>query len=273
MWNKDVNWTQCGVVNVDMLRTYNPGLVRSLSEDITHLCVASSDGDILNDNMMLEPVVEFVGAKRIEAVAPEYTYAKHPSLLHLPCYLEGESVLLELKGSPKLVISKYNLIPAIQPDRRFFFDEGARSTFQTWLSLRYRRRDMPHAFVIRSLPLWTYLKKEGKKYASHVMGYWVSYDPRHKAVSTATPYTFSLYIVYASRNQDAQDQAEKLAVEVNGLFPEWKEKVKDQGVIDLLECKAYPDDCFTLADLQNCVYFGLEQINNLSEAREDPNKA
>jgi hypothetical protein len=259
MWNRDTNWHQCSIISVEILRNYNPSLVRSLSEDITYLCVVSSNGDIINDNMMLEPVVEFVGAKRVDVASPEYTHAKHPSLLHLQCFLEGEQIALELTASPKLGLSKHNLIPAIQPDKKFFFEESAKATLQSWLSFRYRRQDLPQSFVSRTLPVWAYLKREGKKHAAHVMGYWISYDPRNDEIAPHVPYTFSLYIVYSSRHREAKEQAESLTAEIRSHFDAWKKMVKDAGEIELNECEAYGEDCFTLADLQNCVYFNLEQ--------------
>ena len=265
MWNRDTNWRQGGIIKVEILRNYNPGLVRSLAEDVTHLCAVSSDGDIVNDNVMLEPVVEFVGAQMIAVAEPEYTNAKHPSILHLPYLLEGEQAVLELKASPKLGLSKHNLIPALQPDKNFFFDDNTKSILQAWLSFRYRRSDLPRAFVARTMPVWNYLKKEGKKYATHAMGYWVNYDPRGEELTYNVPYLFSLYIVYSNRHHDAQEQSEKLALEIRNNFPDWQEAMKEYGEIEMHECRAYGEDCFTLSDLQNCVHFNLEQANYISE--------
>jgi len=230
-----------------------------------YLCAVSNDGDILNDNVMLEPVVEFVGAKCVTAAEPEYTNAKHPSILHLPCLLERGDIVLELKASPKLGLSKHNLIPALQPDKNFFLDNYAKSTIQAWLSFRYRRSDLPKAFIARTMPIWNYLKKEGKKYAAHAMGYWINYDPRGEELAYDVPYLFSLYIVYSNRHHDAQQQSEKLALEIRNNFPGWQELVKEAGGIEMHECRAYGEDCFTLSDLQNCVYFNLDQVNHITE--------
>jgi hypothetical protein len=169
---------------------------------------------------------------------------------------------LELKASPKLGLSKHNLIPAIQPDKKFFFEESAKATLQTWLSFRYRRQDLPQSFVSRTLPVWAYLKREGKKHAAHVRGYWISYDPRNDEIEAHVPYSFSLYVVYSSRHSEAQEQAEALTADIRSHFPAWQKMVKDAGEIELNECEAYAEDCFTLADLQNCVYFNLEQVLN-----------
>ena len=263
MWNNETQWRQGSVIKVEILRNYNPGLVRSLKEDITFLCAVSCDGDIINDNMVLEPVVEFVGGKSIESASPEFTYAKHPSLLHLECFFEGKLIVLELGASPKIAVSKHNLIPAMQPDKSFSLDDNAKATLQNWLSYRYRRLMLPPSFVARTLPLWDYMKNEGKKYATHAMGFWVDYDPKGEVLSGGVPYTFSLYIVYSSRHHDAQEQGEKLALEIRNRFPEWREEAALKGIgdIELNECRAYADDCFTLADLRNCVQFSLEQIN------------
>ena len=265
MWNRDTNWRQCSVIKVEVLRNYNPGMVRSISEDITYLCAVSSDGDIVNDNVMLEPVVEFVGAKQVLAAEPDYTNAKHPSILHLPCLFEGIPITLELKASPKLALSKHNLIPVLQPDRNFFFDDTAKPTLQAWLSFRYRRADLPMAFVARTMPIWNYLKKEGKKYAAHAMGYWINYDPRGEELAHDEPYLFSLYIVYSNRHHEAKEHSEKLALEIRSNFSEWQEATQGAGEIEMHECRAYSEDCFTLSDLQNCVYFNLDQINYVSE--------
>jgi hypothetical protein len=265
MWNRDTNWRQGSVIKVEILRNYNPSLVRNLSEDITYLCAVSNDGDIINDNVMLEPVVEFVGAQCVSEAAPEYENAKHPSILHLPCWLDGERLALELRASPKLGLSKHNLVPALQPDKYITFDDGAKSTLQAWLSFRYRRCELPRAFVARTMPIWNYLKKEGKKYAAHAMGYWISYDPRGEELADDVPYIFSLYIVYSNRHYDAQEQSEILALEIRNNFPDWQEAMKDSGGIEMHECRAYGEDCFTLSDLQNCVHFDLEQAGYISE--------
>ncbi|MCL2009506.1 MAG: hypothetical protein FWG71_03030 [Synergistaceae bacterium] len=278
MWNRDTNWRQGSVIKVETLRNYNPGLVRNLAEDVVYLCVVSNDGDIINDNVMLEPVVEFVDAKLIAAPHPAYTNAKHPSILHLTYLLDGEKIMLELKASPKLGLSKHNLVPALQPDERFSLDEAAKSTLQAWMSFRYRRRDLPRAFVARTMPIWNYLKKEGKKYATHAMGYWVNYDPRGEELAGNVPYLFSLYIVYSNRHHDAREQSEKLALEIRNRFPDWQEAVKETGEIEMHECRAYGEDCFTLSDLQNCIHFNLDQAGFISEPfrsreAEDSDKA
>ena len=265
MWNRDTNWRQGSIIKVEVLRNYNPGLVRSLSEDITYLCAVSSDGDIINDNVMLEPVVEFVGAKHVPTAAPEYTNAKLSSILHLPCLMGREPIVLELKASPKLGLSKHNLIPVLQPDKSFSLDNDAKSTLQSWLSFRYRRSDLPKTFITRTMPIWNYLKKEGRKYATHAMGYWINYDPRGEELAYDVPYLFSLYIVYSNRHHDAQEQSEKLALEIRNNFPGWQELVKEAGEIEMHECRAYGEDCFTLSDLQNCVYFNLDQVNYITE--------
>ena len=279
MWNKDTNWRQGSVIKVDVLRNYSPSSVRSLLDDTTYLCVVSNDGDIINDNVMLEPVLEFVGAKEVSAIEPGYTNAKHPSILHVPCLLEGKQIVMELKASPKLSISKHNLIPALQPDKNLILDDTAKSTLQSWLSFRYRRRNLPKAFVARTMPLWNYLKKDGKSDTAHAMGYWINYDPRGEELTPSDPYLFSLYIVYSNRLSQAKEHSEKLAFDIRENFPYWQSAFKEVGEIEMHECRAYSEDCFTLSDLQNCVYFGLDQIDSISaeifdnREPEDTNKA
>lgn len=272
MWNKDTNWRQCSIISVDTVRNYNPSLVRSVAEGTTYLCAVSHDGDIINDNMVLEPIVEFVGATRAVATLPEYAHGKHPSLLHLECIMDGEPAVLELRASPKLSISKHNLIPAMQPDRSFSFDGRSRATLQNWLSYRYRRQMLPQAFIERTLPLWNYLKSEGKKYASHTMGCWIDYTPRGEELDGGAPYTFSLYVVYSSRHHSAQEQAEKLALEIRNRFPAWQEELKGRevGPAELNECRAYAEDSFTLSDLQSCVQFAPDQLNFIQTQQEEP---
>ena len=265
MWNRDTNWRQGSIIKVEVFRNHNPGLVRNLMDDISYLCVVSNDGDIVNDNVMLEPVVEFVAAKWISAAGPEFTNGKHPSILHLPCRHNEEQITLELRASPKLALSKHNLVPALQPDKEFVLDACAKSTLQAWLSFRYRRCDLPKAFIARTMPIWNYLKKEGKKYVAHVVGYWINYDPRGEELLDDIPYIFSLYIVYSNRRYGAQEQSEKLALEIRDKFMDWQKGMEEYGGIEMHECRAYGEDCFTLSDLQNCVHFNLEQVNYISE--------
>jgi hypothetical protein len=263
MWNKDTKWRQCSMISVDILKNYNPGLVKTLSEDITYLCVVSHDGDIVNDNMMLEPMVEFIGAKRVSSASPELTGAKHPSLLHLDCSFDGAPAVVELRASIRLAISKHNIIPAMQPDKNFTFGEKAKVTLQNWLCGRYRREILPQTFVERTAPLWTHMKNEGRKYVEHVMGYWLDYDPRGEESDADVPYAFSLFIVYSIRHHDAQAQAERLALEIRNHFPEWKEEMKRRGSgnVELNDCRACAEDCFTLFDLQNCIRIDLDRLD------------
>ncbi|MDR1874987.1 MAG: hypothetical protein LBQ90_08270 [Synergistaceae bacterium] len=266
MWNKDTKWRQCSMINVDILKNYNPGLVKTLSEDITYLCVVSHDGDIVNDNMMLEPMVEFIGAKRVASTSPELTCAKHPSLLHIECLFDGEPAVVELQASIRVAISKHNIISAMQPDKNFHFAEKSKVALQNWLCGRYRREMLPGAFVDRTAPLWNYMKNEGKKYVEHVMGYWLDYDPREELSDVEVPYIFSLFIVYSIRHHDAQAQAEKLALEIRNHFPAWKEEAKQKNVgnAELNDCRACAEDCFTLFDLQNCIQIDLERMESLT---------
>ncbi|MDR3265396.1 MAG: hypothetical protein LBT15_05225 [Synergistaceae bacterium] len=261
------------MISVDILRNYNPGLVKTLNEEMTYLCVVSHDGDIVNDNMVLEPMVEFVGAKRVSEASPELTHAKHPSLLHLECLFDGKPAVMELHASIRLAISKHNIIPAMQPDKNFTFDERAGGILQNWLCSRYRREVLPHSFVERTAALWKYIGNEGGKYAANVMGYWLDYDPREPAAEDV-PYVFSLFVVYSIRHHDAREQAEKLALEIRNHFPEWREELKraGDGDVELSDCRACGEDCFTLFDLQNCIQADLDQIDLLIE-REEQEKA
>ena len=258
MWNKNTLWRQFSMISVETLQNYNPSLVRSLNEDVTYLCVISHDRDIINDNIVLEPSVEFIEAKQVEKFSPEFSYGKNSSLLHLECRFNGDPVILELKASPKTVISKHNLIPAMQPDRSFFFDEPSKAVFRNWLSLRYRRQTLPDLLVSQTLPLWGYLKQEGKKDTEGIIGYWIDYDPRSEPQQDI-PYALSLYIVYSATHAGAQEQAEHLASEIRERFPQWG--IDEGGFIELNDCMACAEDCFTLADLQNCIYFDIEQVN------------
>jgi hypothetical protein len=224
---------------------------RTLPIIISHSCDIASD----------EPKVEFICGTIIDEINGHCTKAKNSRTLHLRINFEGEEIILELKADQKFCIEKQKLeLEACKPDTRYFVDENNKNILQSWLSSRYKRHTLPDKLNNRLREVLTFLKKEGKKNAEDILGYWISYEPKDEELRPEDVYDFWLYIIYSIDDPAFGHDAKALALKVEKKFPELIQKC-DMGLVHLVKCEAFSEEEFTLNDQRKNIEFFLDYLS------------
>ncbi len=147
--------------------------------------VISHDCDIANDNLNIEPSVEFIIARIIAENDGNCTYGRNPRTLHLDYICGEETVHFELTASKKSVIQKSKL-EAVSPDDSYY-SSYSNQILQSWLASRYRRHALPNSLVSRLSKVFLHIEKEGRKNADGILSFRMDYEPKEE-LSSKEPY-------------------------------------------------------------------------------------
>lgn len=258
-WSRNTKWRQGSILAQKDFKT-----VGSINTSEAEVAVAiSHDCDIANDNLDVEPVIEFMAARVIENPNGNYTYAKNPRTLHADYQRNGKTIHLELTASNKFVVGKTKLI-SIRPDENYQYSYYSRQILQSWLASRYRRHALPNSLVARLSGVFSYIAKAGKREANGILSLHIDYAPRDE-LQPEEPYELWISIVYTTDNDRHCEVSEELAMKLEGEFSKLLEKTKDEGAVDLRKCKAVSEMEFTLRDMRETVKLSLEYLSYRSE--------
>lgn len=255
-WTRDTPWRQGSILNS---RDFERLDIDQEEEGLVALAI-SHDCDITNEDLTAEPYVEFVIGRLIDKVDGNHTYAKNPRTLHISLKYGEDDVSLQLLAAEKIRIYK-DVLHSVEPDVAWSMEKDAHRVLQHWLAARYKRQSLPDALVERLHPIADFLQKHGKKHSRAVLGYWLDYDPFAAELSPDQSYELWLYVVYATDEQEAQENAEQIAASLRENFSSFIDKNGDVGKIDLRECVAYSEEEFTLRDLRGNIEYRLDFIS------------
>ncbi len=255
-WSRDTAWSQGDILRAEDLLS----LGVSLPDTAAMAVVISHDCDIANDNLNVEPDVEFVLGKIVEEANGNYRFAKNPRILHISVKHSDDPCVVELAASRKVVINK-DALANCSPDERFSIDPKSLRILQSWLAARYRRQALPDVLVNRLCPVFDFMEKQGKKYAKGILGYWFDVDPRSGDLSSEEPYEIWINIVYTIDDQEAGQNGVVLAKSIKEKFPGLMAKTEDLGPVVLRHCEAYSEQEFTLRDLREMIEYRLEYLS------------
>jgi len=258
-WSRNTTWRQGSV----LAQKYFQVLGLTASPNANLAIAISHDCDIANDNLDIEPDVEFISACIVGESNGNNTHGKNPRNLHLK-YTHGEnSVFLELLASKRLMLQK-NMLEAVQPDETYKLDAHCRQILQSWLAARYRRHALPNSLVERLKNVFNYIEREGKKNSSGILAFRLSYEPESE-LPPEEPYELWLSIVYITDKTEYGEMAEEIASSIKTKFSTLLEKTKDSGTVDLRRCEALSEMEFTLHDMRETVEFRLEHLSYRDE--------
>lgn len=257
-WGRDTRWRQGRTLSRESFRTL---LLEEAGDDLNIALAISHDCDIANENIEMEPSIEFVLGRTVDARDGNFENAKNPRVLHLQAQLEGAEVIIELLASKKVPIPKDQLIEH-EPDESFALDGRCLPVLRDWLIARYRRQALPDSLNSRLAPLSNALERAGKKHAHAVLGYWLDYQPRDVELPTDELYEISMFIVYSGDDLAYADHAEEIAEEIKNGFHELKKKSAESGDIELIECEAYSEHEFTLYDIRGNIQYRFEYLSH-----------
>lgn len=245
-WTRETKWVQGALLTGKSLQA----LCRNATSDSVAVAISHSC-DIANDNLNLEPVVEFVLARPIETRDGNLSGAKNPRRLHLRTSPRGESQYLELEAGNKFTISKTELV-SHEPDTDYKLETGEFEVLQAWLAARYRRQALPDALVERLKPVFKKMETQGGKHPQAILGYWLNYEPREE-LPEAEPYEVWISVVYSTEQPEFESTAIAIAETLN--------VAKKPAGIEPLYCSAFSEEEFTLKDLRQQVLYRAEHLS------------
>jgi hypothetical protein len=218
----------------------------------------SHDCDIANDDLDIEPMVEFIFVHFKDKADGNCTFGKNSRKLHLNCVYQGKPNVLELIASQKTKISK-NILKNIDPNPDYEMRSSG-DVLQSWLAARYRRHALPNSLVDRLNPVFDHMQKVGKKNADGILSFRLSYEPKSD-LPPEEPYEMWLYIVYVTDHENYESMATEIAKSIKDKFPKLLEKNKEFGEVDLRECEAVSEMEFTLRDARDTIEYHAEHLS------------
>ncbi|MBD2298819.1 hypothetical protein H6G80_26545 [Nostoc sp. FACHB-87] len=258
-WSRNTSWRQGSVLAQKDFQAV--GLSDVPDADLA--IAISHDCDIANDNLDVEPTVEFIFARILEECDGNYTHGKNPRTLHLE-YTHGETpVFLKLLAPERFILDK-NTLEAVQPDESYGLTPRSRQILQNWLAARYRRHALPNSLVDRLREFLKHIDKKGKQNSSGILFFRLSYDPEHELPSEE-PYELRLYVVYVTDKEEYSTIAQEIVQNLKTEFPKLLEKTKNCGTVILCSCEAVSEMEFTVRDMRDTVEYHLEHLSYRTE--------
>jgi hypothetical protein len=144
-WDRRTPWRQGHALKNETAVTL--GLVREDEASSAVAIVVSHDCD-LTQSPEVEPSIEIIVGRRVAAADGNFSHAKNPRRLHLPCRENGATIYLDLRARDKRGIPKDDLA-AYSPNPNITLTPENRSVRQRWLAARYRRAAFPEEFERR----------------------------------------------------------------------------------------------------------------------------
>lgn len=253
-WSRNTLWRQGSVL---LQKDFHTANLNGSSE--SELAVAiSHDCDIANDNLEVEPAVEFIFGRIIQKIDGNCTHGKNPRILHLTYIHSRTPISLELIASKRLIVDK-NVLEAVQPDQTYELD-GSRQILQSWLAARYRRHALPNSLVERLREVSKHIQEKGKKNSSGIVSFRLRYNPEEE-LPPEEPYELWLSIVYITDKAEYGSIAEQIASDLKAKFPSLLDKTKTSGRVDLRRCEAVSEMEFTLRDMRDTEEYHLEHLS------------
>lgn len=259
-WSRNTPWRQGSVLAQKDFQAV--GLTDVPDADLA--IAISHDCDIANDNLDVEPAVEFIFARILEQHDGIFTNGKNPRTLHIDYKHDGQIVFFELLASKKLILPK-NMLENLQPDETYKLNTHSGQILQSWLAARYRRHALPNRLVDRLEAVFKHIEDKGKKNSAGILSFRLSYDPQDE-LPPEEPYELWISIVYISSDKDEyREMAVNIASSLQKEFPNLLEKTKHSGTVDLRKCEAVSEMEFTLRDMRDTVEYHLEHLSYRTE--------
>ena len=210
MWKRDTPWRQGHCLTHESARSL--GLLRTDAPEDTTVIVISHDCD-LTQVAQTEPHVEVIAGRFITTEDGNFTSAKNPRRLHLPCKRGGVSGFLDISATDKRLLAKVEGIglPVLlghHPDMSCVIEEDERTILQVWLAARYRRSAFPDEFDRRlkdKTKLAEKLSKILEPTKSHIRAVFFDVD-KNKEISRHGPdesYELTIILLYCT-HQDPE---------------------------------------------------------------------
>jgi hypothetical protein len=252
-WSRHTIWRQGSVLTQTDFES--AGLTNTGDENLA--IAISHDCDIANDNLDIEPSIEFIFARILDSCNGNFTYGKNPRILHVDYKHDDKIVWIEILSSRKIKVQKQSL-EQISPGQTYSL--VSHQTLQSWLALRYRRLALPNSLVDRLRPVSDYIEKKCKQNASGILSFRLSYEPKEE-LPPEDIYELWLRIIYVSDKTEYATMAEEISQSLNTEFKTLLNKTKEIGKVELRQCTAVSEMEFTLRDMRDTVEYNFEHLS------------
>jgi hypothetical protein len=250
-WDRRTPWRQGHVLATETVTALN--LVPDTDLANAVVVVVSHDCD-LAQHAGIEPSVEVIVGRRVNAADGNFTHGKNPRRLHLFAVEAGDTMCVELTATARQSIPKENLV-GHAPSATTVIDAANRATLQFWLAARYRRSAFPDDFE-------SYLDKKGiarrlakilEPLGNHIVAVFFDVDEGVERAheSADDPFTLSIDLLYSTGIDPtaAEVAATQAAEKIKKVFRDRCFDAKSQRwtAIELVECTPISDEALTYA--------------------------
>lgn len=216
----------------------------------------------------MEPVVEVIIGRRIDAIDGNFAYAKNARRPHLTLSGGSQPLIVELEASKKVAVRKQQLAE-YQPVATIRLAISELTTLQRWLAARYRRAAFPDEFDKRleTTGMRDQLNKILKSHGALISALYFDVDEGREVSRSGAddPYTLAIYVLFATETDpgaaELAAEAAKIAIEKafrNKCFSrqdgEWK-------YIELVECEAISDEAMTIQQAERLKRWSGDHIS------------
>lgn len=214
----------------------------------------------------LEPFVEVIVGKEINAYDGNFLHAKSARTLHLPFTDGSENVVVELLATLKFRVAKSDL-SKYTPSTAAKLSTRSRTTLRRWLAARYIRAAFAEAFLDRfeKYGLDEKFKKAVAKTQSHLVAIYFDVDDGKEIERAAEDdvYVLSVYLVHAVDDDPAVSRtaAEAVKLEVETMFVSRCQKDGEWRGIQLEGCYVYAKTELSIDDADKLQKWNTDYIS------------
>jgi hypothetical protein len=247
-WDRRTPWRQGHILTPDTAAVLR--LVREANQE-SLVVVISHDCD-LAQHSSIEPTVEVILGRRVQAVDGNLTDAKNPRRLHLLATEVGAPIWVELIATARKSIPKQDLT-AHMPSTTIVIHPNGRNTLQHWLAARYRRSAFPDAFDkhLGDTGVAERIVRILKPIGTHITAIFFDVDEgierEHEDIED--PFTLSIDLLYNTENDPTAAEAAALeaAEAITKAFHDrcFDTKTNRWCAIELLSCTPISDEALT----------------------------
>ncbi len=267
-WTDDTNWRQGHVLPPDAAAHF--GLKNATDPGSTCVVVITHDCDLAIMNLHVEPHVEVIVGRTVDAATGNYSWGKSPRTLHYPVERDGAPATIELVATAKIVLLKSDMA-RFEPDPQFNLDGSTLAVLRSWLSARYDRTAFATAFVRRmgETKADDKLAKALERYGKNVSFTYFDLD-KGKCVerSEGDPYKLRVVLVFNPGDDPeaaahaAEKAAEVVETALRGRLPEGGTSIQ------LEACFAISEDEITVSEARVLKHWRLEYMTHRAEGEQ-----
>jgi len=273
-WTRQTPWRQGSFLSQD--GAIGLGLISPDEADKRTFVAISHDCDIANDNLDLEPTVEFLAGTFVAATNGAFTKAKNARLLHveLDSPLGKRAVSFAIRDRHH--VAKGDLATYTPSDELSLASSKGVVTLRWWLAARYFRASFPDTFEDRlaQAKLDQKIDKALSPLGEAAYGiFFLVDDGSGDSCGEGDPHELRAVVVYDAEASPEEVEAVKRAAE--NISAAFKTRLYDSArhvwkKIELVSCDAVSDEVFSFSDLRLFKQWRLEHRSLDNDGRTLP---